>query len=58
MQIGSSCCLYRGFFFLTLLIADSLDLTGQTYLFEFHILHSELYNSIITVETNECTELY
>jgi len=40
-------------FFCILLIADSLDLTGQTDFFEFHILYSVHYNSVITIRTNE-----
>jgi len=45
-------------FFCILLIADSLDLTGQTDFFEFHILYSVHYNSVITIRTNECTQFY
>jgi hypothetical protein len=44
--------------FCTPLIADSLDLTGQTDVFELHILHSLHYNSDITIETNECAQFY
>ena len=45
-------------FFCTLLIADSLDLTGQTNFFEFHILQSVHYNSVITIQTNERTQFF